>query len=186
MWSKSMTFNRVKPNIVCSSKFKHSLQEKIAILIIYIDDIIFTGNDSLEISHLKKKVEVEFDIKDMGKLKYFLGMDFAQPKEGIFINQRKHILYMLKETGIMGCKATEMKTESNLKQNSATEGEIVERERYQRLVGRLIYLAHTRPNIAYVVSMVNQFMHSPGTIHFQVIFCILRYLKRTLGKRLLF
>lgn len=68
--------------------FKHSAEGKIAILIVYVDDIIMTGDDLFKINKLKNKLEVEFDIKDLGKLKYFLGMEFAQSKEGIFINQR--------------------------------------------------------------------------------------------------
>ena len=70
-------------------------------------------------------------------------------------------------------------------QPAATES-VKERERYQRLVGRLIYLSHTRPDIAFPVSVVSQFMHSPGSEHFDAVYRILRYLKRTPGKGLLF
>lgn len=65
--------------------FKHSREGKIAILIVYVDDIIMTGDDIVEISDLKRRLEAEFDIKDLGKLKYFLGMEFARSKEGIFL-----------------------------------------------------------------------------------------------------
>ena len=63
---------------------------------------------------------------------------------------------------------------------------MIEREKFQRLVGRLIYLSHTRPNIAFAVSMVSQFMHSPGHDHFDAAYRILRYLKGTPGRGLMF
>ena len=69
--------------------YKHSINNKVAILIVYVDDIILTGNDETELAVLKKKLAKEFQIKDLRILKYFLGMEFARSKEGIFINQRK-------------------------------------------------------------------------------------------------
>ena len=86
---------------------------------------------------------------------------------------------------MLGCKPvdTPIEVNHNLKENI---GEMVDTERYQRLVGRLIYLSHTRPYIAYAVSLVSQFMHNPRTIHLDAVFRILRYLKSNPGKGLLF
>ena len=69
---------------------------------------------------------------------------------------------------------------------AAIEKDVKEKGKYQKLVGRLIYLSHTRPDIAFVVSMVSQFMHVPGPAHFEAVFRILRYIKNTPGKRILF
>lgn len=85
-----------------------------------------------------------------------------------------------------GCKAVETPMDPNVKLKSVAEDEIVDRERYQWLAGRLIYLSHTRPDIAFVVSVISQFMHAPGATHFEAIFRILRYLKGTPGKGLIF
>ena len=112
-------------------------------------------------------------------------MEFARTKSGIFINQRKYILDLLKETGLLGCRIVETPIEQNLKLEAATEEEVKEKGKYQRLVGRLIYLSHTRPDIAFAVSMVSQFMHALGPAHFEA-FRILRYLKGTPGKGILF
>lgn len=72
--------------------YKHNVNGKIAVLIVYVDDIILTGDDEGELHFLKKKLAEVFEIKELGSLKYFLGIEFARSKEGIFINQRKYIL----------------------------------------------------------------------------------------------
>lgn len=95
--------------------FKHSHEGKIIILIMYVNDIIMIGDDVNEIGDLKRRLEAEFDIKDLGKLKYFLRMEFARSKEGIFLNQRKYILDLLTEIGMIGCKATETPMDPNVK-----------------------------------------------------------------------
>ena len=95
------------------------------------------------------------------------------------------MLDLLSKTGILGCKATKTPIEPNLKLQPTSLVEVIDKEKYQRLVGRLIYLSHTHPDIAFAVSMVSQFMHSPNQGHFDVVYIILRYLKGTLGKGLL-
>ena len=166
--------------------FKHSSEGKKAILIVYVDDIIMTRDDSEELERLKKLLENEFEIKDLGELKYFLGMEFARSKRGIFVSQRKYVLYLLGETGMTGCRAAKTPIEPNLKLEAAKPENLVDKEQYQKLVGKLIYLAHTRPDISFAVSMVSQFMHSPRPEHYEAVLRILRYLKGTPGKGLLF
>lgn len=152
----------------------------------YVDDIIITGDGVKAISDLKRRLEVEFDIKDLGKLKYFLGMEFARSKEGIFLNHRKYILDLLAETGMTGCKAVKTPMDPSMKLKSVSKDEIIDRECYQRLTRRLIYLSHTRPDITFAVSVISPFMHAPGATHFEDIFRILRYLKGTPGMGLIF
>jgi hypothetical protein len=85
-----------------------------------------------------------------------------------------------------GCKATNNPVEVNVKLGEDSESPLVDKCRYQQLVGQLIYLSHTRPNIAYAVSVVSQFMHSPRESHMEAVYRILRYLKSSQGKGLLF
>ena len=77
--------------------FKHASDSKKTILIVYVDDIIMTGDDKREIEEFKRRLTHEFEIKDLGSLKYFLEMEFARSKEGIFVNQRKYILDLVKQ-----------------------------------------------------------------------------------------
>lgn len=93
-------------------------------------------------------------------------MEFSRSKKGIFVNQHKYVLDLLNETGLLGCKPVETPIEPNLKLQSSKTEKIQQKEQYQRLVGRLIYLSHTHPDIAFAVSMVSQFMHSLGQEHF--------------------
>ena len=75
--------------------YKHLDEGKVAILIVYVDDIVLTGDDCSELERLKGKLAKEFEIKDLGALKYFLKMEFTQSKEGIFVSQRNMCLTFL-------------------------------------------------------------------------------------------
>ena len=165
---------------------KKSHAGKMAILIVYVDDIILSGNDMEELQKLKKYLSEEFEVKDLGNLKYFLGMEVARSRKGIVVSQRKYILDLLKETGMLGCKPIDTPMDSQKKLGIEKESTPVDRGRYQRLVGRLIYLSHTRPDIGFAVSAVSQFMHSPTEEHMEAVYRILRYLKMTPGKGLFF
>ncbi|RVW62010.1 Retrovirus-related Pol polyprotein from transposon RE1 [Vitis vinifera] len=154
--------------------------------IVYVDDIILSGNDMGELQNLKKYLSEEFEVKDLGNLKYFLGMEVARSRKGIVVSQRKYILDLLKETGMLGCKPIDTPMDSQKKLGIEKESTPVDRGRYQRLVGRLIYLSHTRPDIGFAVSAVSQFMHSPTEEHMEAVYRILRYLKMTPGKGLFF
>ncbi|RVX01701.1 Retrovirus-related Pol polyprotein from transposon RE1 [Vitis vinifera] len=165
---------------------KKSHAGKLAILIVYVDDIILSGNDMGELQNLKKYLSEEFEVKDLGNLKYFLGMEVARSRKGIVVSQRKYILDLLKETGMLGCKPIDTPMDSQKKLGIEKESTPVDRGRYQRLVGRLIYLSHTRPDIGFAVSAVSQFMHSPTEEHMEAVYRILRYLKMTPGKGLFF
>jgi hypothetical protein len=164
--------------------YKHATG-KVAILIVYVDDIVITGDDFIEISHLKKYLAQEFEVKDLGRLRYFLGIEISRGPKGMFLSQRKYILDLLKETGMLGCRPATTPIDQNHRL-SKDAGTPVDRECYQRLVGRLIYLSHTRPDIAFAVSVVSQFMHDPRSSHMEVVYRILRYLKSCPGKGLLY
>ncbi|XP_078165548.1 uncharacterized protein LOC144560258 [Carex rostrata] len=161
-------------------------QGKIAVLIIYVDDMIITGDDKIEIQNLEDKLSKEFEMKNLGGLKYFLGIEVSRNKEGIYLSQRKYILDLLTEVGMLECKPVDTPTVPNLKLNAYSDHTPTNIERYQRLVGKLIYLSHTRPDIAYAVSIISQFMHSPKEEHLEAVMRIIRYLKGTAGRGIVF
>ncbi|GAB2282201.1 hypothetical protein Dimus_039528 [Dionaea muscipula] len=123
-------------------------------------------------------------MKDLGQLKYFLGIEVARSPRGIVLFQRKYVLDLLAETGMLDCKPSITPIEVNHKLGLYANQVPADRERYQRLVGRLIYLSHTRPYIAYAVSVVSQFMQAPSRDHMDAVYHILRYLKGSPGKGL--
>jgi len=158
---------------------------RITILAVYVDDIVINGDDIEEIKKLKERLGRAFEVKDFGPLRYFLGIEIARSSKGIILSQRKYVLDLLVETGILGCRPCGSPIDRN-HQTCAELGDSIDKERYQRLVGRLIYLCHTRPDIAYAVSVVSRYMHDPRTRHMEVVYQILRYLKGTHGKGLWF
>ncbi|XP_057505369.1 uncharacterized mitochondrial protein AtMg00810-like [Actinidia eriantha] len=135
---------------------------------------------------IKKHLAAIFEMKDLGKLKFFLGMEVARSKEGIFVSQRKYILDLLRNTGLMRCKSVDTPMDPNVKLETNLEDSPVDRGMFQRLVGRLIYLAHTRPDIAFPVSCISQFMHSPYQCHLDAANRVLKYLKGPPGRGLMF
>ncbi|CAL8999384.1 unnamed protein product [Prunus brigantina] len=159
---------------------------KVTTLIIYVDDMIITGNDKQEISQLQDYLATEFEMKDLGGLKYFLGIEVARSQQGIFLSQRKYVLDLLTDTGMLDCKPADTPIVQNHHLGEYPDQVPTNKERYQRSVGRLIYLSHTRPDIAYAVSVVSQFMHSPSEDHMNAVLRILRYLKSAPGKGLIF
>ena len=135
--------------------YKYSIDSKIAILIVYVDDIVLTRSDKEELERLKRRLSTEFEIKDLGALKYFLGMEFSRFKESIFLNQRKYVLDLLGETGQLGCKLAKTLVEPNIKLLPSKDDEVKYKEQYQRLVKRIIYLSYTSSDIAFSVNMVS-------------------------------
>ena len=87
--------------------FLKKRNDKVTCLIIYIDDMIITGDDVEEIQNLKESLIKEFEMKDLGALKYFLGIEVLRSKHGIFLRQKEYVLDLLAETGLLYCKPAE-------------------------------------------------------------------------------
>ena len=79
-------------------------QKRVTTLIIYIDDMIITGDDTEEMSKLQEQLSVEFEMKNLGGLKYFLGIEVERSQKGIFLSQRKYVLDLLSKVGLLECK----------------------------------------------------------------------------------
>ncbi|XP_035845275.1 uncharacterized mitochondrial protein AtMg00810-like [Helianthus annuus] len=125
-------------------------------------------------------------MKDLGRLKYFLGIEVLRSKQGIFMCQKKYILDLRTEIGMLDCKPADTPMIENQKLYMEEKTELADKERYQRMVGKLIYLSHTRPDIAYAIGVISQFMHQPQSAHMDVVLRIIRYLKGMSGHGVLF
>ena len=125
-------------------------------------------------------------MKNLGGLKYFLGIKVVRSNQGIFLSQRKYILDLLAETGMLECKPANTLIAQNEKLIIHNNQIPTDKAEYQRLMGKLIYLSHMRPDIACVVSLVSQFMHNPSKDHIEIVVRILCYLKSSHGKGLMF
>ncbi|CAN6701445.1 unnamed protein product [Malus baccata var. baccata] len=142
------------------------------------------GDNAYEIGALKASLHQTFVIKDLGKLKHFLGIEMATSQQGLFLNQRKYVMDLLEEAKFIDCKPVVTPIDSKLK--LTTDGEALNNVTYyQRLVGKLIYLTITCLDITFAVSLVNQFMHAPTVEHLNIVKRILRYLKRSIDRGIL-
>ena len=150
-------------------------------MIVYVDDILITRGDVGEIYWVPDALSRQFEMKDLGQLKSVLGIEVAYSKEGISLSQHKYTLDLLQETGQLGCKPTTTPLDVNVKFGKGDNGAAIDKTFYQRLIGKLIYLNHTRPDISYAVSLLSQFMSEPYEVHLRAGYIILSYLKFTVG-----
>lgn len=164
-----------------SSLFVRHVSNETLVVLFYVNDLIIVGNNNHVISQLKSTLQSLFPIKDLDHLNYFLGIKMAVSSKGLFLNQRKYIIHLLKDVDMMICKSTLTSLDSKLNFDTAST-HLHDFSDYQRLVGKLIYLTITRPDITYAVSLVSQFMHFPTSFHLGNIKCILRYLKGSIGR----
>ncbi len=134
---------------------------QIVVIVIYVDDVIITGNNDVDIFDLKKLLKQKIEMKDLKKLCYFLGIEVIQSPKGIWLLQRQYALNKLSEYGMTGCKPILIPLEQNVKL-SAYEGDLVEdTTMYRRIMGNLIYMTIIRPYLSYAVGVVSQFMQTP-------------------------
>ncbi|KAJ9568575.1 LOW QUALITY PROTEIN: hypothetical protein OSB04_004541 [Centaurea solstitialis] len=156
------------------------------LLVVYVDDIVITGSDETGIMKLKDFLASQFQTKDLGPLKYFLGIEVSRNRKGICLSQRKYCLDILNDSGMIETKPCEAPMIPNMKLN-VKDGDLLEDpEKYRRIVGKLNYLTITRPDIAFPVGVVSQFMSSPRTPHWEAVRHILKYLKGAPGLGILY
>ena len=148
--------------------------------------MIITGDSEDAIKQVKSFIRTYFKLKDLGLLKYFLGVEVARSKADISINQQKYTLDILNEAWLSGVKLVKFYMQRNLKLSPTDEELLKDPTCYQWLVGKLIYIIITRPKITFTVNTLSRFMQTPRRPHLDAVHCLLRYLKGSPGQGLLF
>jgi hypothetical protein len=156
------------------------------LLLLYVDDMIITGDDPEYIAFVKARLSDQFLMSDLSPLRYFLGIEISFTPEGFFLSQEKYIQDLLDRTSLTDHRTAETPMELNV-HLMATDGEPLEDPtRYCHIVGSLVYLGVTRPDISYSVHILSQFISAPTQIHYSHLLRVLRYLYGTISHRLFF
>eukprot|EP00253_Pinus_taeda_P029726 PITA_29726 len=134
------------------------------ILILYVDDLFLTGSSKL-IEDCRKNLATEFDMKDLGGKHYFLGLEVWQQKGEIFLGQGRYATKILKRFGMGDCRLMATPMITNWNRIDASEDKDVGPTLYRQLIGSLMYLVNTRPDICYAVNTLSQFMAEPKRAH---------------------
>eukprot|EP00253_Pinus_taeda_P017415 PITA_17415 len=149
----------------------------IIILVLYIDDLILTGSDPNLINHVKSSLKKKFEMTYLGHLHYFLGLQVLQSKEGISLSQSKYACDLLRHFHMEDYKPAPSPFQSGVKLSVTCTSPEVDATLYHQLVGKILYLTHTRPELFFVVGLVAQFMQTPRESHWKAAKRILRYVQ---------
>ncbi|XP_061346313.1 uncharacterized mitochondrial protein AtMg00810-like [Gastrolobium bilobum] len=155
-------------------------------ILVYVDDIIIASNNPHEVQALTYLLHNQFKLKNLGDLKYFLGLEVARSSKGISLCQRQYAFEILKDSGNLGSKPRTTPMDVGLKLSSTTCAPLPDPSVYRRLIGRLLYLTITRPDLSYAVNFLSQFMSSPREPHLQAAHRLLGYVKNTIGQGLFY
>ncbi|KAL0436865.1 UNVERIFIED_CONTAM: Retrovirus-related Pol polyprotein from transposon RE1 [Sesamum radiatum] len=152
-------------------------------LIVYVDDVLLTGNSLPALDAVKHYLDDLFTIKDLGNAKYFLGLELARSNQGTYVTQRKYLLDIVHDCHLDDAKATTTPLPAGIKFDASSGPCLASPERYRRLVGRLLYLGFSRPDISFAVQQLSQFIQCPRQPHWDAALYLVRYLKgsSTLG-----
>jgi hypothetical protein len=147
---------------------------------IYMDDIIFGGYSHVLVSGFQEMMEKEFQMSMMGELTFFLGIQVKQMKHDTFVHQDRYTKDLIKKFNMAELKlvSTLMSMATALDPNE--NGDVVDQREYRSMIGSLLYLTVTRPDIQFIVCLCARFQASPRNLHWTTIRWIFRYLKYTL------
>ncbi|KAJ4720471.1 Retrovirus-related Pol polyprotein from transposon TNT 1-94 [Melia azedarach] len=175
---KSWGFNNSRCD---TSLFFRRINMDLVVILIYVDDIIVTGNNTNQIEETVQKLHSNFALKDLGQLHFFLGIEVCRTPTKLVLSQCKYISELLKRVNMTQCKGIETPLIvggrlSKLEGESFRDGLL-----YRSVVGALQYATLTRPELAFAVNKLSQFMSNPLIPHWIACKRVLRYLKHTVN-----
>ena len=149
--SLGFTKSDVDPNL-----YHNVVNDEPLILVLYFDDLFLTRNEKL-IIWCKKKLASKFEMKNLGLMHYFLGLEVWQRQKEILLSQGKYTIDILKRFGMLNCKSTATPMDANQKKlrDSASDSNLIDPTMYRQLIGSLMYLTNTRPNICFAVNALS-------------------------------
>ncbi|KAL2251561.1 UNVERIFIED_CONTAM: Retrovirus-related Pol polyprotein from transposon RE2 [Sesamum indicum] len=155
-------------------------------LLVYVDDIIVTTPSLELIQTVKDYLHSLFTIKDLSNACYFLGLEIARSSDGLYLAQTKYVRDIIKDTGMSSAKSVSTPFPLGLKLTTASGALLSQPNQYRRLIGRLLYLGFTRPEISHSVQQLSQFLTRPCDAHWRAALHVVRYLKGEPSKGLFF
>jgi histone deacetylase 1/2 len=177
-WLTSQGYTRSKydPNLYFATK-----DGKRVFILLYVDDLLITGDDKERIAQLKAALKQEFAMTDLGHAKQYLGAEILRFPHGILITQSAYIRKLLQRFGMENCNMSQLPMDPNVQLQKHMGTDTVNPELYRSLVGSLIYLTNTRIDISYAVGCVARYMDFPEVAHLNAAKRILRYLNGTIN-----
>ena len=177
--SKFLLENGFEMGKVDKTLFIKTKEKDILLVQIYVDDIIFGSTNKSLCEDFSKCMHNEFEMSMMGELNYFLGLQIKQSKEGIFLNQSKYIRDLLNRFGMKYSKAASTPMSPTIKLDKDENGKSVDITKYRGMIGALLYLTSSRPDIMFSVCLCARFQSNPKESHLSAVKRIFKYLYGT-------
>ncbi|GJS77842.1 retrovirus-related pol polyprotein from transposon TNT 1-94 [Tanacetum coccineum] len=177
--SQGFSKGTVDPTLFISRKGKDIL-----LVQIYVDDIIFASTTTELCDKFSEIMCSKFKMSMMGKISFFLGLQISQSPRGIFLNQSKYALESLKKYGMESCDPVDTPMVEKSKLDEDTQGKAVDPTHYRGMVGTLMYLTSSRPDLVYAVCMCARYQARPTEKHLHAVKRIFRYLRGTVNRGL--
>ncbi|KAJ4789254.1 polyprotein [Rhynchospora pubera] len=174
---QKLGFERSKnePNLYVKRKGEKGL----VAVCLYVDDMIYFGTNDAMVREFKEQMMSVFEMTDLGEMHYFLGLEVEQEEGRIFVSQRKYANDLVTKFGLKGCNLVQTPMNTNEKLTTIDGTGATDVTRFRSLVGGLMYLTHTRPDITHAVSIVARYMQNPTKQHMGAAKRILRYIAGT-------
>lgn len=168
------------------SLYRRKDRNHFLIVAVYVDDLLVTGSNVKMIIEFKEQMATKFEMSDLGRLTYYLGIEVLQTNGCIMLRQERYAIKILEEAGLSECNASQVPMDLNIKLSRSPRERSIDEKLYRRSIGCLRYLLHTRPDLAFSVGVLSRYMQEPKESHGAALKQVLRYLRGTIGYGLVF